>query len=104
MSFPVSYSFLKNDIYGFNYSQINRMVFKEQIILIQRAMMKKIMRVIQTCSVLFFLFTPFISGCLQITDTTQDDTHRFIGTWQNTTGFPAVIVFSSNGTCLYGGG
>ena len=65
--------------------------------------MKKIIQGIQSGSVLFFLFTLLFSGCIQITDTIQDDTHRFIGTWQNTTGFPAVIVFSSNGTCLYGG-
>jgi hypothetical protein len=44
-----------------------------------------------------------MSGCIQITDAPQDDTHRFAGTWHNTTGFPAVIVFSSNGTCIYGG-
>ena len=65
--------------------------------------MKKIIRVMKTNSVLLILLSFLVSGCIQITDMTQDESHRFVGTWENTTGFPAIIVFSSNGTCLYGG-
>jgi hypothetical protein len=44
-----------------------------------------------------------LSGCEQFNDTRSNEKNKFVGTWQNTTGYPAVIDFFSNGTCVYGG-
>lgn len=43
------------------------------------------------------------SGCEQFTNTQYNEKIKFVGTWQNTTVYPALIMFSSDGACTYGG-
>lgn len=50
-----------------------------------------------------FLFLVAFSGCEELQNQTSDDTSRFIGTWKNESAYPALIQFSLDGSCLYGG-
>lgn len=50
-----------------------------------------------------FLFLVVFGGCEELRNQASDDTGRFIGTWNNETAYPALIQFSSDGSCLYGG-
>jgi len=43
-----------------------------------------------------------LTGCEQFNSTENTERNKFVGTWQNTTGYPARIVFSSDGHCTYG--
>lgn len=49
------------------------------------------------------LFLVVLSGCEELRNQSSDDTYKFIGTWKNETAYPALIEFSSEGSCLYGG-
>jgi len=40
-----------------------------------------------------------LSGCNQVRIPEKE---RFVGSWQNTTGYPSLIEFSKNGSCTYG--
>lgn len=44
-----------------------------------------------------------LSGCEELRNQPGDETHKFIGTWKNETAYPALIVFSTDGSCTYGG-
>ena len=43
-----------------------------------------------------------LTGCEQFNPMENTETNKFVGIWQNTTGYPARIVFSSDGQCIYG--
>lgn len=42
-------------------------------------------------------------GCAEIQGQGKEDETKFIGSWFNTTAYPALIQFFSEGTCVYGG-
>lgn len=44
-----------------------------------------------------------LCGCDQLNEKETTERTLFIGTWQNTTSYPAIIQFSSDGGCVYGG-
>ncbi len=44
-----------------------------------------------------------LSGCNELSDQTVEEKNKFIGAWQNETAYPALILFSADGSCSYGG-
>ncbi len=44
-----------------------------------------------------------LSGCEELRTQASDDSPKFIGSWKNETAYPALIEFSAEGSCLYGG-
>jgi hypothetical protein len=44
-----------------------------------------------------------LSGCNDVSNTIYTEKNRFIGTWQNSTGYPPILEFSKDGRCRYGG-
>lgn len=53
--------------------------------------------------VVVLLLSVGLCGCDQLNNTLDADRDNFVGTWQNATEYPAVIMFSTDGTCTYGG-
>lgn len=48
------------------------------------------------------LFSIILSGCEQINPPASNDSDKLTGSWQNTTAYPGIIHFYSNGMCIYG--
>jgi hypothetical protein len=44
-----------------------------------------------------------LSGCNDVNNTINIEKNRFIGIWQNSTGYPPILEFSKDGRCTYGG-
>ena len=56
-----------------------------------------------TIGIIALLVSVGLSGCNQFSNTLNVEKNKFLGLWENTTGYPALIDFFSDGTCTYGG-
>lgn len=53
--------------------------------------------------IITLLFSIGLCGCNQLNNRSYVEKNKFVGVWENTTSYPAIIKFFSDGICKYGG-